>query len=301
MDQLGGVDFTKGCYVGQEVVSRMEHRGTARTRAVPVRYDGAAPAAGAAVTAGDRQVGTMGSAAAGRALALLRLDRVAEAIVARRAARSAAACRSIWSSRTGRALPFPAKPKPPNESHESSRTRRRPRALSLAQGRCALRRLSRPGMGRAGIRRPRALRKAHARRLPGRPVVDHHPAQARQFPPRLRRFRSGKNRALPAGQDRTADAGRRHRAQPLKDRRRRALGAGLARHHGQGAGLFEAVVGFRRRQAEGQPLQDHAARCRRRPRSRARSPRNWRSAASNSAGRPSSTPSCRRSAWSTII
>jgi folate-binding protein YgfZ len=82
MDQLGGVDFTKGCYVGQEVVSRMEHRGTARTRAVPVRYDGAAPAPapGAAVTAGDRQVGTMGSAAAGRALALLRLDRVAEAI-----------------------------------------------------------------------------------------------------------------------------------------------------------------------------------------------------------------------------
>ena len=80
MDQLGGVDFTKGCYVGQEVVSRMEHRGTARSRAVPVRYDGAAPAAGAAVTAGDRQVGTMGSAAAGRALALLRLDRVAEAI-----------------------------------------------------------------------------------------------------------------------------------------------------------------------------------------------------------------------------
>ena len=37
MDQLGGVDFTKGCYVGQEVVSRMEHRGIARTRAVPVR------------------------------------------------------------------------------------------------------------------------------------------------------------------------------------------------------------------------------------------------------------------------
>jgi folate-binding protein YgfZ len=80
MDQLGGIDFTKGCYVGQEVVSRMEHRGTARSRAVPVRYDGAAPAPGAAVTAGDRQVGTMGSAAAGRALALLRLDRVAEAM-----------------------------------------------------------------------------------------------------------------------------------------------------------------------------------------------------------------------------
>ena len=80
MDQLGGVDFSKGCYVGQEVVSRMEHRGTARSRAVPVRYDGTAPAAGAVVTAGDRQVGIMGSSAAGRAVALLRLDRVAEAI-----------------------------------------------------------------------------------------------------------------------------------------------------------------------------------------------------------------------------
>ena len=80
MDQLGGVDFAKGCYIGQEVVSRMQHRGTARTRAVPVRYDGAAPQAGAAVTAGERQLGTMGSAAAGRAVALLRLDRVTEAM-----------------------------------------------------------------------------------------------------------------------------------------------------------------------------------------------------------------------------
>jgi tRNA-modifying protein YgfZ len=80
MDQLGGVDFTKGCYIGQEVVSRMEHRGTARTRAVPVRYDGVAPAAGANVTAGDRQVGTMGAAAAGHGIALMRLDRVAEAL-----------------------------------------------------------------------------------------------------------------------------------------------------------------------------------------------------------------------------
>jgi tRNA-modifying protein YgfZ len=79
MDQLGGVDFAKGCYVGQEVVSRMEHRGIARTRAMPVRYDGAAPAAGVAVVAGERQVGTMGSAAAGHGLALLRLDRVADA------------------------------------------------------------------------------------------------------------------------------------------------------------------------------------------------------------------------------
>jgi tRNA-modifying protein YgfZ len=80
MDQLGGVDFQKGCYVGQEVVSRMEHRGTARTRAVPVRYDGAAPEAGTAITAGDRQLGHIGSAVAGAGIALLRLDRVADAL-----------------------------------------------------------------------------------------------------------------------------------------------------------------------------------------------------------------------------
>jgi folate-binding protein YgfZ len=79
MDQLGGIDFAKGCYVGQEVVSRIEHRGTARTRAVPIRYNGAAPPSGAAITAGGRQVGAVGSAMNGRGVALLRLDRVAEA------------------------------------------------------------------------------------------------------------------------------------------------------------------------------------------------------------------------------
>ncbi len=80
MDQLAGVDFGKGCYVGQEVVSRMEHRGTARTRSVLIRYDGAAPRAGSTITAGGRQLGTIGSAAAGKAIALLRLDRVADAL-----------------------------------------------------------------------------------------------------------------------------------------------------------------------------------------------------------------------------
>jgi len=79
MDQLGGVDFAKGCYIGQEVVSRIEHRGIARTRAVALRYDGATPENGVPITAGVRQVGTMGSAARGRGIALIRLDRVAEA------------------------------------------------------------------------------------------------------------------------------------------------------------------------------------------------------------------------------
>ncbi len=80
MDQLNGVDFTKGCYVGQEVVSRVEHRGTARSRVVPVAYEDFAPEAGVSVEAGDKTVGTMGSAAKGRGLAMLRLDRVGEAL-----------------------------------------------------------------------------------------------------------------------------------------------------------------------------------------------------------------------------
>jgi tRNA-modifying protein YgfZ len=82
MDQLAGVDFEKGCFVGQEVVSRMEHRGTARNRVVPVAYDAFAPEAGTPVTAGERPVGTMGSSAQGRGLAMLRLDRVADALAA---------------------------------------------------------------------------------------------------------------------------------------------------------------------------------------------------------------------------
>ena len=80
MDQLHGVDFDKGCFVGQEVVSRIEHRASARTRVVPVAYHGAPPAPGVTVTAGERNVGMMGSAAAGRGLAALRLDRVEEAL-----------------------------------------------------------------------------------------------------------------------------------------------------------------------------------------------------------------------------
>ncbi|HET7886827.1 MAG TPA: folate-binding protein [Bradyrhizobium sp.] len=82
MDRLFGVDFDKGCYVGQEVVSRMQHRGTARTRTVRLLLDGPAPETGAAITAGDKSVGTMGSAAEGHALALMRIDRAGEALEA---------------------------------------------------------------------------------------------------------------------------------------------------------------------------------------------------------------------------
>jgi folate-binding protein YgfZ len=80
LDQLNGVDFKKGCYVGQEVVSRMEHRGTARTRIVQVTAEKHSPDVGLPVMAGDKQVGTTGSSAGTHGLAMLRLDRVADAL-----------------------------------------------------------------------------------------------------------------------------------------------------------------------------------------------------------------------------
>jgi folate-binding protein YgfZ len=80
MDRLHGVDFDKGCYVGQEVVSRMQHRGTARTRTVRIILDGASPEPGTAILAGDRPVGTIGSTAAHHGLALVRTDRTADAL-----------------------------------------------------------------------------------------------------------------------------------------------------------------------------------------------------------------------------
>jgi len=80
MDRLHGVDFDKGCYVGQEVVSRMQHRGTARTRIVRVTLEDFSPETGVAVLGGDKQLGTMGSTAGGHGLALVRIDRVADAL-----------------------------------------------------------------------------------------------------------------------------------------------------------------------------------------------------------------------------
>jgi folate-binding protein YgfZ len=80
MDRLHGVDFEKGCYVGQEVVSRMQHRGTARTRTVKVILDGFSPEPGTAILAGDKPVGTIGSTSGQNGLALIRTDRVTDAL-----------------------------------------------------------------------------------------------------------------------------------------------------------------------------------------------------------------------------
>jgi hypothetical protein len=78
-DQLAGVDFNKGCFVGQEVVSRMEHRGTARKRIVGVEGEGLLPPSGTDITAGGASIGTLGSVSGSSGLAFLRLDRAEEA------------------------------------------------------------------------------------------------------------------------------------------------------------------------------------------------------------------------------
>jgi hypothetical protein len=77
LDELHGVDFTKGCYVGQELTARMKHRGTARKRLLA--FDAAGAVAGAAVKAGDKDIGEIASAYATRGFAQIRLDRLDEA------------------------------------------------------------------------------------------------------------------------------------------------------------------------------------------------------------------------------
>lgn len=80
LDQLGGVSFKKGCYVGQEVVSRMQHRGTARKRVVRVIAAGALPPPGSEIGDGETNAGTLGSVAGHEGLALVRLDRAADVL-----------------------------------------------------------------------------------------------------------------------------------------------------------------------------------------------------------------------------
>jgi folate-binding protein YgfZ len=79
LDALNGVDFKKGCYVGQEVVARVHFRKSARKRIVKVHFDGSAPSSGAEVKAGDIAVGQVGSIYGSEGLAMLRLDRLDDA------------------------------------------------------------------------------------------------------------------------------------------------------------------------------------------------------------------------------
>lgn len=86
LDQLGGVSYTKGCFVGQEVVSRMHHRKSERRRILRARSGPSSLTKGAAITAGDSQIGTLcsthQSSAGDIGLALVRVDRLAAASAA---------------------------------------------------------------------------------------------------------------------------------------------------------------------------------------------------------------------------
>ncbi len=75
-DLLNGIDFRKGCFVGQETTSRMKRRGSIRTRMLPIRFDGPPPPFGAEVLNGDLRAGEVLTGQDGGAMASLRLDRL---------------------------------------------------------------------------------------------------------------------------------------------------------------------------------------------------------------------------------
>ncbi len=120
MDLLAGIDFKKGCFVGQEVVSRMKHRGLVRKRIAKYRAQGDAPGPGEAIRAGDVEIGVTGSRQDGEGLAMIRLDRLGDALAAGAtpvAAGATCPSRSQAQRRLGRAAV----------------ARRRERAVTLAQ------------------------------------------------------------------------------------------------------------------------------------------------------------------------
>lgn len=80
LEELNGVDFQKGCFVGQENVSRMKRRATTRKKFCPVTFDGDPPPFGETVRAGAGEIGSVRTGMPGRAIALLRLDRAQEAL-----------------------------------------------------------------------------------------------------------------------------------------------------------------------------------------------------------------------------
>lgn len=80
LDETGGVGFKKGCYIGQEVVSRMQHRGTARRRVLIASADAPLPASGTDLTVAGRPIGALGSVGGRTGLAIARIDRVKAAV-----------------------------------------------------------------------------------------------------------------------------------------------------------------------------------------------------------------------------
>ncbi len=80
LDENGGVGFKKGCYIGQEVVSRMQHRGTARRRVLILSSAIDLPRSGTPVVAAGREAGTLGSVLREKGLAVCRIDRIRNAL-----------------------------------------------------------------------------------------------------------------------------------------------------------------------------------------------------------------------------
>lgn len=81
-DELGGVDFNKGCYMGQELTARTKYRGLIKKRLLPVAIVGAAPAPGTVLTVDGAEAGEMRSACGQMGLALVRLEHLGDTLVA---------------------------------------------------------------------------------------------------------------------------------------------------------------------------------------------------------------------------
>ena len=81
-ERLHGVDFRKGCYVGQEVTARMKHKTELRKGLTTVRLEGPAPAPGTAIERDGRAIGTLFTSSGNRAIAHLRFDRAGPDMVA---------------------------------------------------------------------------------------------------------------------------------------------------------------------------------------------------------------------------
>ncbi len=77
-EELGGVDFKKGCYMGQELTARTKYRGLVRKRLLPITIDGPSPDAGTIIMNGDKEAGTIRSVHGNVGLALIRLERVGD-------------------------------------------------------------------------------------------------------------------------------------------------------------------------------------------------------------------------------
>lgn len=80
-DELNGVSWTKGCYMGQELTARTKYRGLIKRRLVPVAIDGPAPAPGAPILWDGRDVGTMRSAAGQQGMAVVRLEALGSVLI----------------------------------------------------------------------------------------------------------------------------------------------------------------------------------------------------------------------------